>query len=150
MGLEPYGYLLDEPESYASAYNATWADEGSEGRSGAADDNSEAYAPQPPEPEQPVYRENYYQPSAAGMARAPRPLVSEAATTIIFKDGRAPERIHDYAMTRTTLYVLGENCGDIPLDEIDVAATELANRAVGIEFHIPSQVVPSQAPRITP
>ncbi|MGH9582580.1 MAG: hypothetical protein ACRD4O_06565, partial [Bryobacteraceae bacterium] len=109
MGFEPYGYLLNDPEYYASAYNATWADEGAD----AAGGNSQAYAPQAMEPEQPVYRENYYAPSAAAMTRPPQAQQNEAATTIIFKDGRAPERIHDYAMTRTTLYVLGRIRSDI-------------------------------------
>jgi hypothetical protein len=62
----------------------------------------------------------------------------EDAVTIIFNDGRAPETIHNYALTRTDLYVVGGRIRDIPLAQIDLAATEKANRDNGVDFHLPT------------
>jgi hypothetical protein len=62
------------------------------------------------------------------------------ATTIVFKDGRPPEQIRNYALTQTNLYVMDQQRRDIPLDQIDLAATEKANRAAGIEFQVPQSV----------
>jgi hypothetical protein len=62
---------------------------------------------------------------------------NETATTIVFRDGRPTEQIHNYALTQTTLYVLDQSKRDIPLDQIDVAATEKVNRNMGIEFQVP-------------
>lgn len=97
---------------------------------------SEEYQPSA-DTEQPVFRDNY---EAAGeMPPPPPPQVpeNEDATTIVFKDGRPSEQIHNYALTRTTLYVLDPQRRDIPLAQLDLAATEKANRGLGIEFQIP-------------
>jgi hypothetical protein len=95
--------------------------------------------PPPPPPDEPQYRPPAYQPPAQS-PRAPRLPASQSATTIVFKDGRPAEQIHNYALTRTTLFVLDPQRHDIPLDQIDLAATERANRASGIEFRVPQTV----------
>lgn len=90
--------------------------------------------PPPPADEPPAY---------APPAQTPRPSqlpATEVATTIVFKDGRPAEQIHNYALTQTTLYVLDENHQDIPLDQLDLAATENVNRAAGVEFKVPQTV----------
>lgn len=61
----------------------------------------------------------------------------EDAVTLIFKDGRPAEHIHNYAMTRTTLYVQDPHHREIPMDELDLPATEKANRAAGVSFEVP-------------
>jgi hypothetical protein len=78
-------------------------------------------------------------PSALPMSPAPSstPAVEEAVT-LVFKDGRPAEEIHNYAMTRTTLYVQDQHHREIPLDEIDLAATERVNRKAGMSFEVPS------------
>ncbi len=57
---------------------------------------------------------------------------------LVFKDGRPSLEIHNYALTRTTLYVLDQHHRDIPVDDIDLAATQKANRDAGVDFRIPS------------
>jgi hypothetical protein len=65
------------------------------------------------------------------------PPANEDAVTLIFKDGRPLEQIHNYAMTRTTLYVLDARHRDIPLDQLDLVATKKANHEAGIDFSLP-------------
>jgi hypothetical protein len=62
---------------------------------------------------------------------------NEDAVTLIFKDGRPSEQIHNYALTRTTLFVLDERHQDIPVEEIDLGATAKVNREAGVEFQLP-------------
>jgi hypothetical protein len=81
-------------------------------------------------------------------ARMPRPAYAgsstsapapEPAITVIFKDGRAAENIQNYMMNSRTLTNLdGQRYEQIPLNEIDLAATEQANHARGVSFEIPS------------
>jgi len=72
-------------------------------------------------------------------APPPQPaLPEEEAVTLIFKDGRPSEQIHNYALTRTMLYVRDQHRRDIPVDQLDLAATQKANQANGIEFALPA------------
>ena len=73
-------------------------------------------------------------PPNAQPASAPPP---EAPVTLVFKDGRPNERIHNYLMTATTLSVLDQHRQDIPVDQIDLAATAKVNRDAGVEFALP-------------
>jgi len=74
----------------------------------------------------------------------PPPAASEplplAALTLIFKDGHS-QQIHNYAMTRTKIYVLDDAAAgrtfEIPLNTIDLQATEETNRQAGVDFSIP-------------
>ena len=70
----------------------------------------------------------------------PRPsqaAAAEEAVTLVFKDGRPPEQVHNYVLTRTTLFVQDQNRRSIPVDQIDIAATEKTNRDAGVEFQVP-------------
>lgn len=98
--------------------------------------NPNGYGTPPPPPDyaQPPYDPPAYQPPAQRSKPLP---TNEIATTIVFKDGRPSEQIHNYALTQTNLYVMDQQRRDIPLDQIDVAATEKANRAEGVEFQVP-------------
>ena len=86
-----------------------------------------------------------YQPQQAQDVPPPPPGYSEpipqAAVTLVFKDGHS-QQIHNYAMTKTTLYVLDDAASgrrpEISLDQIDISATERANQAAGVDFAVPA------------
>jgi hypothetical protein len=61
----------------------------------------------------------------------------EEPVTLIFKDGRPPERIHNYLLTRNVLYV-GDHHPDIPVDQLDLAATIKVNQDMGVDFRLPN------------
>jgi hypothetical protein len=85
------------------------------------------------------------QPSAEIVRPATRPEIMAhpepapaAATTLIFKDGRAPENIHNYIATRSTVTVIdGPRHHDIPVADLDLPATMKANRESGAGFALP-------------
>jgi hypothetical protein len=65
----------------------------------------------------------------------------QAPVTLVFKDGHS-QQIRNYAVTKTTLYVLDDAASgrrpEISLDQIDVSATERANQAAGVDFDVPA------------
>jgi len=81
-------------------------------------------------------RQEYHFAEAA--PSAPSPIVSKQLT-VIFKGGRSPEKIQNYMVTSTALTDLdADNFEKIPLDQIDIAATQQANRSSGIDFQVPA------------
>jgi hypothetical protein len=66
---------------------------------------------------------------------APAP---EDAVTLIFKDGRPPLQVHNYALTRTMLYVTDAHHRDIPVADLDLDATQKANQDAGVHFQLPT------------
>jgi hypothetical protein len=76
-------------------------------------------------------------PAYMGVARVPETLPSEDAVTVMFKDGRPAEQIHNYALSRTILYVMDGRNREIAVAAIDVAATEKVNRENGVSFQLP-------------
>ena len=105
------------------------------------------YGPPPayPQPDSGTYQPRpAYQPQAAPSASPRQPYTGgsaapapQQALTVIFKDGRAPETIHNYMLTASTLTVLDAKYQQIPVSQIDIAATEAANRADGVNFQVP-------------
>jgi hypothetical protein len=93
-----------------------------------------SYAPPPyPGP-------SYAAPSYPAPSAAPRPApapASEEAVTLVFKDGRPPEQIHNYLMTGDTLYIGDRQHREIAVDQLDLAATTKVNREAGVDFHLP-------------
>jgi hypothetical protein len=61
----------------------------------------------------------------------------EEATTLVFKDGRPAETIHNYILTRTTLYVRDEMHRELAVADLDLAATQKVNKAAGVSFQLP-------------
>ncbi len=65
----------------------------------------------------------------------------QAAVTLVFKDGHS-QQIHNYAMTRVTLYILDDAASgkrqEIALDTLDVPATEQTNCQAGVDFVVPT------------
>ena len=85
--------------------------------------------------EQPAPRMPYTSPSDwAQPAQVPE---SVEAVTLVFKDGRPPEQIHNYILTRTKLYVRDQHLRVIPTDQLDVAATAKVNQDAGVDFQLP-------------
>jgi hypothetical protein len=109
-----------DPNYGAAPYDAA-NDDGAPGYPG------QGYQDQPPIPYQ-TPRQNFQTASA--------PLTMEAVT-LVFKDGRPAEHIHNYILTRTTLSILDQHHRDIPIDELDLAATQKANRDSGVDFQLP-------------
>ena len=57
---------------------------------------------------------------------------------MIFKSGRAPIEVQNYLMTAKVLTDLdSQHYEQIPLDQIDLAATQRINTAAGVDFQVP-------------
>jgi hypothetical protein len=95
--------------------------------SGYPEPGPENYPPQPDQEQPaPVTPEMQYVPSSAD------------AVTLVFKDGRPPEQIHNYLATSKTLTVIdGNHHREIPVADLDVSATVKANRETGVGFQLP-------------
>jgi hypothetical protein len=87
-----------------------------------------------------------YGPGLGGPAPAPSVQSSGPVTnglehpeiTLIFNNGRPPETITSYALTRTTLFALsGTHQRQIPLSELNIPATVEKNQENGVEFSVP-------------
>jgi hypothetical protein len=77
-----------------------------------------------------------YRPAYVRPQPTPEPP-AEPAVTLIFKDGRPPEQIQNYMLTRTTVYVQETRLREIPVDQLDLAATEKVNLDTGTDFQLP-------------
>ncbi len=93
------------------------------------------YDSQPEEPWQPPSRAPY--PAASALPSPSQAPQSEEAVTLVFKDGRPPEQIHNYILTRNTVFVGDGNRREIPTDQLDLAATAKANQDAGVDFSLP-------------
>ncbi len=106
-----------------------------------ADEASVDYGTEPPGPQgapsgappfRPPYQGPYEGPSQVA------PVHPQPTTVLIFKDGRPPEKVHNYALTGNTLYALdGDLNREIPLALLNVPATVETNRAAGVDFALP-------------
>jgi hypothetical protein len=110
----------------------------------APDVNSDPYAQAPSPYANPGGAGEEQQPGATQPAsfrpayeRPAPPPEPEEAVTLVFKDGRAPEQIHNYMLTRTTLYVQDEHRREIAVGDLDLDATRKANKDAGVEFQLP-------------
>jgi len=120
LGAYPFGYT-----------DSTSSDDSQTSQNSAAEESDAQPAePYPPPPLEP------YQPNADLSRPSPAPG-SEDTVTLIFKDGRPPEQIHNYLLTRTTLYVGDPYRRDIPTSQLDLAATAKVNHDAGVDFHLP-------------
>lgn len=133
--IDPGFYDWGEPDDSAS-------DQGGPSPEGAAPYPDEGYGAPGPYPG-PQYSEDlppWIPPGTQAEATTP-PVVSapapEEPLTVIFKNGRAPVKIHNYMITAKTLTDLdSHHYEQIPLDQIDIAATQRANSAAGISFEV--------------
>ncbi|MGD0797029.1 MAG: hypothetical protein ABR910_04825 [Acidobacteriaceae bacterium] len=97
-------------------------------------DYGPGYDTQAPLPVEQAY-EAPYPPVAEQPQAEPEP---EDAVTLVFKDGRLTEQIHNYLLTRTTLYVQDGRRREIAVGDLDLAATAKANREAGVDFQLPT------------
>ena len=78
-----------------------------------------------------------FRPTYEGQIEA-APVHLQPTTILIFKDGRTPVQVHNYALTASTLYALdGDSRQEIPLSLLNVPATVEANRKAGVDFALP-------------
>jgi hypothetical protein len=139
-----YGYGAGWVAPYYPGYPDDGVADGPVTAPDGVDDGSQSYvAAAPPDQGPPLPDAGSYQaypepPALPPPALAPaQGMQPEDAVTLIFKDGRPPEKIHNYALTRTTLYVRDQHKRDIPVEDLDLVATEKANRDAGVEFQLP-------------
>ena len=129
----------DYSENQQDPYAAAQPEQGAGSGYGAEEPPPEI----PQQPAQPATHDpsaapqlqEYHFASASPAAATP---ISAKPLTVIFKGGRAPEKMQNYMVTSSALTNLdGEHFEKIPLDEIDVLATQQANRRSGIDFEVP-------------
>lgn len=95
------------------------------------------YNTPPPYRQQPSYEEPASPITTPGYAGTASPA-SEEQLTVVFKNGRAPQKMQNYMLSARSLTDLDpQHYEKIPLDQIDVAATEQVNRTRGVEFAVP-------------
>ena len=141
-----YGSSAYGPPGYGYAPDAGYGSAGDYGDSLPSpyrDYGMPGYAPQGAggQPQYPASAQPYAQPSYSQPAYTPPAnaiaAVNNEAVTVIFKDGRPPEQVHNYLLTATTLTVLDPHYQQIPLADVNLEATQAANRATGIDFRVP-------------
>jgi hypothetical protein len=144
-----YPWLIPSGFGLAAGYGLSGEDEPDEGsREGIYQPMPEQAGPPPmdyqqmadgaPSPFRPPYRPANEGQAAPLPAPAPEPARDQPATTLIFRDGRPPAQVRNYALTATTLYAFeGDSRKEIPLSLLNVPATVETNRAAGIDFALP-------------
>ena len=93
--------------------------------------------PDQPEPQQQEYTSDSRTGAPATQPESAPAHSGDAFVTLVFRDGRPNEQIHNYMLTSTTLSVLDQGRRDIPVDQLDLSATARLNREAGIEFSLP-------------
>lgn len=99
-------------------------------------DQGQGYVSEPPEQSLPAARPPY-QPNA-GVSHAFAAPANQPTITLVYKDHRPNEQIHNYLLNGTTLSVWDQHPRDIPVDQLDLAATEQLNRDADVDFHLPA------------
>ena len=122
-------YVLGYPDSMDNGESQGSGDNAAAGPDAQSGDQGQPEA-LPPWPSSPPAQ------SSAMPEQAPAPA-NEEAVTLVFKDGRPPEQIHNYLLTAKILYVQDQQRRDIPLDQLDLIATAKVNHDSGVEFQLP-------------
>lgn len=129
-------YLVSPWAGWVSPYIYGYPDDSNSGASPVTgNDASGGYDGEPLEQDQPAPGGPYL--PYPDQSRQPPAAVSEEAVTIVFKDGRPAEKIQNYVLTKTTLYVMDQRRRIIPTDQLDLDATAKMNHDAGIEFQLP-------------
>ncbi|MGB8030630.1 MAG: hypothetical protein WCF30_13335 [Terracidiphilus sp.] len=137
-----YPYLIDPNAYNLGLYDWDDSDNSASDTSQSDSYESNQYGPAPlypppyPEEAPPYPNQGYAAPVAE--AGAAVPAVSDQFLTVIFKNGRAPIKVRNYLMTAKVLTDLdSQHYEQIPLDQIDLAATVRINTAAGVDFQVP-------------
>lgn len=138
----PYGYGALLAPGYATSLD--YGDDS--GDMSANQDTGPVYydnggnngAPQDQQPQEPPRWPSIgpYAPSSVPSAGAAEPS-AEQAVTLVFKDGRPPQQVHNYVLTQSAIFVGDARGKSIPLDQLDMDATVEANRNAGVDFQLP-------------
>ena len=149
----PYGWSIwpgyptvidgyDDYDSSADQGYAPYADYGDQGSpygdqgypgpdSGNPQYGYSGLPPAQPWPSIGPYAQSYSAPQSS--------VAPEPAVTLVLKNGRT-EQVHNYVLTKSYIFI-GDSYGmTIPVDQIDIAATEQANRDAGVDFHVPQKL----------
>jgi hypothetical protein len=134
----PYGVGWFGPDCVVGFSDCGPYDDSAYAQPTAPVDSGPSYDVQPAAPVERVDAAPY--PTVAEQPRAePEPEPEpEDAVTLEFKDGRPAEQIHNYLLTRTTLYVQDGRRREIPVDDLDLAGTAKVNREAGVDFQLPA------------
>ena len=139
--LNPLGY--GSPVGYGGLPYAGQDDAGGGPQPGPQESNNvdqppADYAPEPPGPQLADNAPPAFRPAYQGEG-VDAPVNPQPTTRLIFKDGRPPVEVHNYALTANTLYANdGDSRLEIPLSLLNVQATVEANRAAGVDFELPT------------
>jgi hypothetical protein len=122
-----YGYPAYIGANYL-AYNGPYLDDATPTDVSSPDDQP---APDPgPYLDQP-------QPSQTEPDAQPDPPPAPEAITLIFKDGHT-QQIYNFLATRSSISVIeGQRHYDIAVSDLNIPATQIANRAAGVDFALP-------------
>jgi len=142
--LDPYFSDYPDDSSYNPGYDTGYG----AGYDNSASAQDQSYSPYLPYdqgqgyvselPEQgPSAPRPQYQPNA-GASHIITVPANQPTITLVFKDHRPNEQIHNYLLNGTTLSVWDQHPRDIPVDQLDLAATEQLNRDAGVDFHLPA------------
>jgi hypothetical protein len=137
--IDPYafGNEIDADQGYADQQPPAAAN------AGAPEYNPSLGGPEAP-PQGPPGRAPYVQQQNGFTTQAPSnpgPVtdgLDHPEVTLVFNDGRAPMKVHSYAVTGAAVYV-AENGHQqrIPLNALDLPATLKTNQAAGVDFEVP-------------
>lgn len=125
--------FYDDGDGYDSGYNDV----------GPAPDQS--YTPYLPynqgQPYDPSYDPGYDSghPGQSYSGQAGPPPQNQQTVTLVFKDHRPNQQIHNYLLNGTTLSVWDQHPREIPVDQIDIPETQRLNSSAGVDFHLPVQ-----------
>jgi len=128
-----YPYLLATPYGWIGSDYLGYPDDSD--ASAAPADNAGPYDAQLPEPDQ-LAGNPPYMPQMQSLSPPPVPLTQDAVT-LVYKDGRPAEQIHNFVLTPTTLYVQDQQGRSIRVDQLDLEATAKANQEAGVSFQLP-------------
>jgi hypothetical protein len=109
-----------DPQSPNGQYDGQYPDP----QPGYPDQSSSPYQPRPP-----------YQPTPdTSQSSAPLP---QQAITLVFRDGRPSEQIYNFMLSRDKITIYDQHPREIAISQLDLAATEQANRQAGVDFRLP-------------
>jgi hypothetical protein len=142
-----YPYLYDPNAYNLGLYDWSVPDDSASDSSQLSNSGPESYAPDQGDGEAGpalLYPPAYPSPRPAysgeenSMPQRQSAASPEQPLTVIFNNGRSPIKVRNYMMTAKVLTDLDdEHYEQIPLAEIDLAATHRTNIAAGVDFQVP-------------
>ncbi|HEY3990318.1 MAG TPA: hypothetical protein VGM02_13530 [Acidobacteriaceae bacterium] len=98
----------------------------------------QGYPPPPPPGYSPEGFPLTAQKSAAQSAAAQSDGLDHPEVTLVFNNGRPPEKVHSYALTGSSVFVADSGHQRvIPVADLDLPATIEQNREAGVDFQLP-------------